>query len=434
MIKKTKPKNNIEYDDQLLELLLKDKIDTEDEEAMQMYQKIYDILTRKNRESAVIPYEELEKKFQKDLETPDLMDYHQTITLARNLQQDVPYDETESLMDKAIQVLKQIQEQQQQSDDQDGKPKTKQSRRKKSDKEQEEAQKGRLRSEVDNIENNVGKLDDTAKKVLEVIMKSKFETINQSSLMKLIEDIEGEYKKVRQISDYSEIYQANIEDIGSPDFLLKLAEDELSVNVNAKTEKENKRIIVILDRSGSMTSGIKIKIVNAILSYLLNKVKEEQITLSIFGYDYDIIWGFKDQVTEQDLLDNKELTHLHYSKTEKEIYETLKNITHNDDIKKVFKTSTNLRYGGGDTFIHDIMVKLQKEYVSSGTIFTNMFTEKEIELLLICDGEDSVEPIEPMFKTNVITIGKKNEDIHMYANKSGGLSIHLPERESQLND
>jgi hypothetical protein len=401
----TKSRNKIESKlNHLLEhvknINVNDNEITEKQKALLLKQTI-DILSNPERTEAVKALEELQEEYGK-LEQNDIMNYHKTYKLANELE-NVPYDKYEPLIQKAINIINNILEKTQENIFPNEPNNNDDDKNNNDENDSEKPGKGTGgKDSIAKLKETLGEIGEIEEEILKILLKTEFKKINNSNSSKLIEKIEGEYKKVREIADPSEILYANPEDIGSPELLLKIAEETLEVNVNAIKEIESKTMIILLDISGSMTNGIKIKIVNAIISYLISKVEQKEINLMILPYAGIIFDEFIIEAFYKDLKDK--------------------------DYKKIIKKVLQLEYDHGDTYIHNTIKEIQKEYSETGKIRNKILPDSNIELLVITDGQDKTEPIDPMFKTHTCTIGQENEGIKKYSEVSKGISMHLPDR------
>lgn len=399
----TKPRANLNTDYALLEQYLEDKEinidDIDQEDLVKKVKEAYDILSNKERQNALLKPYELPENF-------EMSEYFAVRNLAKEIEKQIPYDKYDNYLEKAIELINKLlnenpekygvtkssnkegdKEENDDGDEPGGKVGGKSSRKDK---------KGILKDVHDNIE----------KKVLDLLLKTQFKKLNNRNFKKLVESPQGEFLKVRSIADPSEILQANPEILANKDFMLRLAEENIDVTVNAISEQEDKRIILLLDASGSMSNGIKIKITNAILHHLINKCAEKKLKLLILPYDQE-----------------------DYYKGE-EIDIDYENITDDKKYQEIMNQLRRFDYGGGSTDVHNLIVKLQKEYNSSYTVAGIPIKESEVELLIITDGEDKTDNVELQWKTNTVLLGKENEGLINYSKLSKGISVFLPNQDS----
>lgn len=208
---------------------------------------------------------------------------------------------------------------------------------------------------------------------------------------KKIDDPTGKFQKTRRIKDYSEIKRVRPVEYVMPNFGLDFARRSLSVVQRQKKIDKQKRIIVGIDDSGSMSIDEKVAHVKGILFLLQQKLKSgelEEILLFKFVRHPSHHKIFRDHVKMMEYL-------VHYTVG-----------------------------GGGDTFVgsavQTIMSKLPvfgKETLKKGN-FHN-------EMILINDGQD---PVDSPFvvKTHGISLEEENPALRRNCRESGGTFQHIP--------
>lgn len=160
-----------------------------------------------------------------------------------------------------------------------------------------------------------------------------------------------------------------------PNFPLKLATQDLRVDSPIKTTENKQKIIVLIDRSGSMASGSKLKWIMAFLADRLKSVMEEEAELFISNFEYHT-------------------SDLHFY--------------HAYDKASALKLMKEYSWypSGGDTNIGDMVEYISEEINFKGKLHNlNVDLSKEkVEILVINDGQDSVKTNNFPWKTNALTL------------------------------
>ena len=206
--------------------------------------------------------------------------------------------------------------------------------------------------------------------------------------------------KLKRIVEYGELPNAPLYQRVFPNYTTKLLAKDLHVNTPIKKEESKQKIIMLVDFSGSMSENYKQEWVLGILADRLRYCMkgECEIFFSYFLTRHDLLRGaFK-------------FTHI---KTEKEAL----------DFFAKFDTSPT----GGDTEIGHVVDEIRKEITENKKLFNldiDLSKEKP-EILIINDGDDTVKTDKLTWKTNAITIGRRNEELENLCNQTEGKYILL---------
>lgn len=182
-----------------------------------------------------------------------------------------------------------------------------------------------------------------------------------------------------------------------PNFPIKLASQNLRVNIPVKTTENKQKIIVLIDRSGSMSSGEKAKWIMAFLADRLKSVMEEEAEIFISNFEARV-------------------SDLHFY--------------HAWDKQSALKLMKEYSWypSGGDTHIGDMINHISNEINEKGRLHNlNVDLSKEkVEILVINDGQDSVKTDSFPWKTNALTLCDGiNHELKDLCLKTGGKYIFI---------
>lgn len=206
--------------------------------------------------------------------------------------------------------------------------------------------------------------------------------------------------KLKRIVEYGELPNAPLYQRVFPNYMTKLLAKDLHVNTPIKRDESKQKIIMLVDFSGSMCTEYKQDWVLSILSDRLRYCMKGECEI-FFSYF----------LTKHDILRNRfKFTHI---KTEAEALDFFKNF--------------NVQPSGGDTEIGHVVEEIRKEIEENKKLFNldvDLSKEKP-EILIINDGDDTVKTDKLTWKTNAITIGRKNTELETLCNQTEGKYILL---------
>ena len=197
--------------------------------------------------------------------------------------------------------------------------------------------------------------------------------------------------------DYAQIHMMPLYQKMFPNFRTKFLTKDLTVNVPVDRKEQIQKIIILLDFSGSMSEEQKQIWVNAILIDRFKYVMrgEAEVFFSYFVHD-----------PEQ----------LHFQ-----------HITNREDVIAFWQTFSN-RPNGGGTEVGD-MVEYVANEISSGKLCNldvNLLEEKP-EILIINDGQDSINSEKFPYKVNAISLMQFSDELKDLCLETGGKQIKVTE-------
>lgn len=180
-----------------------------------------------------------------------------------------------------------------------------------------------------------------------------------------------------------------------PNFKLKLLTKDLVVNVPVERKEQKQKIIIILDYSGSMDDLEKQIWVNAILIDRFKYVMrgEAEVFFSYFVSNPD---------------------QLHF-----------KHITNRAEVINFWQTFSNSP-NGGSTEVADMVERIANEIDEHKlcNLDVDLFEEKP-EILIINDGQDSINTDKFPYKVNAVTLMEYNEELRNLCLETGGKLIQV---------
>ena len=199
----------------------------------------------------------------------------------------------------------------------------------------------------------------------------------------------------RMMRDYSQLAQVDLYQKLFPTFPIKLLTKDLIVNVPVTRKEQKQKIIIILDFSGSMNVSFKQDWVNAIMIERLKYVLkgEAEVFFSYFVMD-----------TEQ----------LHFQ-----------HIHDRDTVYKFWHTFSN-DPDGGTTRVGSMVLHIAKEISQKRLCNLDIdLSEEKPEILVINDGDDSIDAKDFPYKVNAICLGENNRQLKELCVQSGGKKVFV---------
>lgn len=182
-----------------------------------------------------------------------------------------------------------------------------------------------------------------------------------------------------------------------PNFPVKLAVQDLRVDTPIKTTENKQKIIILIDRSGSMSSNDKGKWIMAFMADRLKSVMEEEAEIFVSNFE----------AYTSDL-------HFYHA------YDR-------DSALKLMKEYSWYPNGGG-TNVGDMIKHIADEINNKGKLHNlNVDLSREkVEILVINDGQDSVGSDNLPWKTNALTLCDGiNDQLKKLCLKTGGKYIFV---------
>ena len=199
--------------------------------------------------------------------------------------------------------------------------------------------------------------------------------------------------------DYAQMHMMDLYQKMFPNFRTKFLTKDLTVNVPVDRKEQIQKIVIILDFSGSMHEDQKQIWVNAILIDRFKYVMrgEAEVFFSYFVHDPD---------------------KLHFQ-----------HIKNREDVIAFWQTFSNEPNGGG-TEVADMVEYIAAE-ISCGKL-CNLdvdLSEEKPEILIINDGQDSINTEEFPYKVNAVSLMEFNDELRDLCLATGGKQIKVTEDE-----
>lgn len=204
------------------------------------------------------------------------------------------------------------------------------------------------------------------------------------------------YKK-RIMRDYAQIDRVDLYQKLLPTFDIKFLTKDLVIDVPIETNEKKQKIIILLDYSGSMNETHKQIWVNAILIDRLRYVIRGEAEV-FFSYFVSSVSGLQ--------------------------FKHLKNAT---DVDKFWRSFSN-RPSGGTTDIAR-MVRYIAQEVAEGKKLHNLqnldLSREKPEILIINDGQDSVNSDAFPYKVNAISLVQFSDELKKLCLATGGKQVRV---------
>lgn len=195
--------------------------------------------------------------------------------------------------------------------------------------------------------------------------------------------------------DYSQFHMLNLYQKMFPNFKTKFLTKDLTVNVPVDRKEKKQKIIIILDFSGSMSDPKKQIWVNAILIDRFRYVikGEAEVFFSYFVHN-------PNQMKFQHIKDR-------------------------EDVVKFWETFSN-DPDGGNTEVGDMVQRIADEVQAGKLMNLDVdLSEEKPEILVINDGQDSIDVSEFPYKVNAICLMEYNSELEKLCVDSGGKKVHV---------
>ena len=199
--------------------------------------------------------------------------------------------------------------------------------------------------------------------------------------------------------DYSQIHMMNLCQKVYPNFRSKFLTKDLTVSVPVDRKEQIQKIIIILDYSGSMDYRTKQIWVNAILIDRFKYVMRGEAEV-FFSY-------FVDDVNELDF----------------------QHIKDREGVIKFWQTFSN-DPNGGTTEVGDMVEHISNEIQSGRLCNLNVnLSEERPEILVINDGQDSINTSEFPYKVNAVSLVEFSNELKDLCLATGGKQIEVTEND-----
>lgn len=195
--------------------------------------------------------------------------------------------------------------------------------------------------------------------------------------------------------DYSQFHMLNLYQKMFPNFKTKFLTKDLTVNVPVDRKEKKQKIIIILDFSGSMSDPEKQIWVNAILIDRFRYVikGEAEVFFSYFVHNPN----------------KMEFQH----------------IKDREDVVKFWETFSN-DPNGGNTEVGEMVQRIADEVQAGKLMNLDVdLSEEKPEILVINDGQDSIDVSEFPYKVNAICLMEYNSELEKLCVDSGGKKVHV---------
>jgi len=211
--------------------------------------------------------------------------------------------------------------------------------------------------------------------------------------------------KKKMLRDYSQLPMIELYQRLMPNYQHKLITKDLVFNAPININENKQKIIILLDYSGSMSSGDKQDWVVTILADRLRYVMKGEAEIFFSYYLYEISF--------------LNFTHIHDRDSALEFW-------------KKFSTSPS----GGDTAIGKMINHIAQEIPQKKLHNLDIDLSKEKpEVLIIHDGQDSVKTSHFDYKSNAITmLDGVNEELKKVCIETKGMYVYIPSGEIGHNN
>lgn len=199
----------------------------------------------------------------------------------------------------------------------------------------------------------------------------------------------------RMMRDYSQLAQVDLYQKLFPTFPIKLLTKDLIVNVPVTRKEQKQKIIIILDFSGSMRETFKQDWVNAIMVERLKYVLkgEAEVFFSYFVHDVNQL----------------HFQHIHDKETVYNFWHTFSN-----------------EPDGGTTLVGSMVNHIAKEISEKKLCNLDIdLSEEKPEILIINDGDDSIDTKDFPYKVNAICLGQNNSQLKDLCVQSKGKKVFV---------
>ena len=199
--------------------------------------------------------------------------------------------------------------------------------------------------------------------------------------------------------DYAQMHMMDLYQKMFPNFRTKFLTKDLTVNVPVDRKEQIQKIIIILDYSGSMHEEQKQIWVNAILIDRFKYVMrgEAEVFFSYFVHDPSQL--------------------------------DFQHITNKEEVIRFWQTFSNEPNGGGTDVA--AMVEYIADEISSHKLcnLDTDLSEEKPEILIINDGEDSIDTEAFPYKVNAVSLMSFNDELRDLCLATGGKQIKVTEDE-----
>jgi uncharacterized protein with von Willebrand factor type A (vWA) domain len=203
---------------------------------------------------------------------------------------------------------------------------------------------------------------------------------------KLKRDPEGDSIEIEEMEEFSQVSSLDILQLVDPTFDLKIPTRNFTLPVRYKRAEGKKEYILLIDRSGSMSTDVKMGTVRAMLTLLFEEVRKGEATV--------------------------------YMSTFEEGIDGWQKIETHEEARLAYDTFPEPR--GGNTEIGDCIVEAQNE-IKQGKLGEFDLTLTEPEIIIVNDGQDNVDPTTPTIApVSAISIEQANADLETLCVRSGG--------------
>lgn len=259
-------------------------------------------------------------------------------------------------------------------------------------------------------------MDPTINEQLELNEWSKNRKISIMNNISIIGDLGTQFKVEKEIDekivsnsdiyakkmmrDYAQIANVDLYQKLFPNFDVKLLTKDLVVNVPVDRKEQKQKIIILLDFSGSMDDSAKQDWVNAILIDRFRYVMKGEAEV-FFSYFVD----------EPDYLS---FQHIHDK----------------ESVLKFWQTFSNDPDGGG-TRVGSMVERVANEINNKKLCNLNIdLSEEKPEILIINDGQDSIDSDKFPYKVNAICLMEDNKQLKKLCIETHGKLVHVNEKNS----
>ena len=247
---------------------------------------------------------------------------------------------------------------------------------------------------------------------MEFFKQKKFNKVSILNKISLIKNLGSEFKIEKDITDkivqnsnliakkmmrdYSQVFNVDLYQRLFPDFDMKLLTKNLTINVPIERTEHKQKIIMILDFSGSMSNQEKQEWVLAILVDRLKyaMLEEAEVFFSYFVHDPSAMNFF----------------HIKDRKSAMAFWQQ-------------FSTNPN----GGGTDVNAMIERIKHEIEEKHQLMNlNVdLSEDKPEVLVINDGDDSINTKSFTYKTNAISIYRHNNELEKLCVGNKGKYVHV---------
>ncbi len=236
----------------------------------------------------------------------------------------------------------------------------------------------------------LSKLTNEQRKILSILSQvNQIDNLKVGSFASMVEDHESKTKKEIPISNYSELLKIHAVEMVHPAYPYRAATKAYTLQKGVKTLESKQTLILVIDGSASMDEDWKQAWVKAILVNRGLSVADGRSELYVAQYRETICTPFTKITTKEEFKDY----YVNYKK----------------------------QLEGASTEVGSVIADIEQQLINNRVGEHAVNTTKRPHVLVINDGQDSVNPL---FRANAtvhaFVLGMKNSNLKRLVHRSGG--------------